>query len=87
MGRAEADATEHAVDYSNVASSKMTPQEPKKAKGSIALSKQSHLEAMKVDWQYKIDRSSIANFKPNRALIAKLTHNLREAVVNCPRTV
>ena len=35
MGWAEADATEHAVDYSNVASSKMTPQEPKKAKEAL----------------------------------------------------
>ena len=34
-----------------VASTKMTPQEPKKAKRSIALSKQSHLEAIRVDWQ------------------------------------
>ena len=70
-----------------IASTKMTPQEPKKAKRSIALSKQSHLEAIRVDWQREINLSSIANFKPSQALIIELAQNQRAAVVNCPRTV
>ena len=70
-----------------VASTKMTPQKPKKAKRSIALSKRSHLEAIKVDWQREIDRSSIADFEPSRASIAELAQNRRAVVVNCLRTV
>ena len=54
---------------------KTTPQEPKKAKRCFALSKQSHLEVISVDWQREIDRLSIADFKPSRASIAKLTQN------------
>ena len=54
-----------------IASMKMVPQEPKKAK-SIALSKRLHLEAIRVDC---------------RASIAELAENQRVAVVNCPRTV
>ena len=70
-----------------VANMKMTPQEPKKAKRSIALSKQLHLKAIRVSWQHEVDRLSIADFKPSRALIAELAQNQRAAVVNCPRTV
>ena len=70
-----------------IASTKMMPQEPKKAKRSIALSKRSHLEAIRVDWQCEIDRSSIADFEPSRALIAELAQNRRAAVVNSSRTV
>ena len=51
------------------------PQEPKKAIRSIALSKRSHLEAIRVDWQREIDRLSIADFKPSRALITELAQN------------
>ena len=39
-----------------IARTKMTPQEPKKAK-SIAQSKQSHLESIRVDWHATQDRS------------------------------
>ena len=60
----------------------MTPHEPKKAK-SIALSNRSHLEAIRVDWQCEVDRLSIADFKPIRALITKLAQNRKAAVVNC----
>ena len=70
-----------------VASTKMTPQEPMKAKRSIALSKRSHLETIRVDWQHEIGQSSIADFKPSRASIAELAQNRKAAVVNCPRTV
>ena len=65
----------------------MMPQEPKKAKRSIALSKRWRLEAIRVIWQREIDRSSIADFKPNQASIAELAQNRRAAVVNCPRRV
>ena len=65
-----------------VPSTKMTPQEPKKAKKSIALSKWSHLEAIRVDWQREIDQSSIADLVEH-----ELTQNRRAAVVNYPRTV
>ena len=56
-GRAEADATECALQLTItiVASMKMMPQAPKKAKRSIALSKRLHLEAIRVNWQREID--------------------------------
>ena len=54
---------------------KTTPPEPKKAKRSIAPSKRSHLEAIRVDWQRVIDQSSIADFKPSQASIAELTQS------------
>ena len=63
-----------------VASTKKTLGESKKAKRSIALSKQSHLEVNRVDWHLEVDRSSIADLDPSRALI---TRNRRAAVVNC----
>ena len=86
-GRAEATQRKMQSTIPIVASTKMTPQKPKKAKRSIALSKRSHLEAIRVDWQREIDPSSIADFEPSRASIAELTQNRRAAVVNCLRTV
>ena len=60
-----------------VTSTKMTPQVPKKAIRSITLSKQSHLEAIRVNWQREIDRSSIPDFKPSRASIAQSQNSLK----------
>ena len=65
----------------------MTPQESKKAKRRIALSKRSHLKAMRVGWQREIDQWSTADFELSRASITELTQNRRAAVVNCPKTV
>jgi hypothetical protein len=45
------------------ASTKMKSKESKKAKRSIALAKGSHLEAIRVDWEREVDRSSKADFK------------------------
>ena len=47
----------------------------KKAKKSIALSKQSHFEANRVDWQHEVNQSSIADFDPSQTLIAELIQN------------
>ena len=65
-----------------IASTKKTLGESKKAKRSITLSKQSHLEA---DWHLKVDQLSIADFDPSQALIVELTRNRRVAVENCSR--
>jgi hypothetical protein len=70
-----------------IASTKMTPKESKKAKRSIALAKRSHLEAIRIDWQREVDRSSIAELQTSRAPIAELGQNRRAAVANCSRTV
>ena len=47
----------------------------KKAKKSIALSKWSHFEANRVDWQHEVNQSSIADFDPSQNLIAELIQN------------
>ena len=59
----------------HITSTNMTPQEPKKAKKSIALSKRLHLEVIRVNWQREVDQSLIADFKPSRASIAELAQN------------
>ena len=56
-----------------IASTKSTLGESKKAERNIALSKQSHLEANRVDWYLEVDRSSIADFDPSRVSMAELT--------------
>ena len=68
-----------------VASTKKTLGESKKAKRNIALSKQSHLEVIRVNWHFKVNRLSIADFDPSRASIAEVTRNWRAAVENCSR--
>ena len=68
-------AMERALNYSIVASMKKTPGESKKHRSIhiiYALSKRSHMEAIRVDWQHKVDRSSIVDFNPSRASITKL---------------
>ena len=47
-----------------IASTKKIPEESKKVKRSITLSKRLHLEAIRVDWQRKVDRSLEVDFKP-----------------------
>ena len=86
-GQAEADATERSQLFQIIADTKTTPQECKKAKRSIVLSKRSHLEVITDDWQHEVYRSSIPDFKPSRTLITELAQNQTAAVVNCPTTV
>ena len=50
-----------------VASTKKMPKESKKAKRSTALSKQLHLEVIRINWQHEINLSSIADLKPVEA--------------------
>ena len=71
-GQAEATRWKMRSAIPIISSTKMTPQEPKKAKRSIALSKRSQLEAIRVDWQHKIDRSSIADFEPMQSSLDRL---------------
>jgi formylmethanofuran dehydrogenase subunit E len=42
-----------------IASMKMMPKESKKAKRSMALAKRSNLEAIRVNWQREVNRSSM----------------------------
>ena len=58
-----------------IASTEKSPGESKKAKRSVALSKQSHLEAIRADLQREVDRLSIADFDPSRASIEELAQN------------
>ena len=69
-----------------ITSTKTMPQECKKAKRSIVLSKILNLEAITDNWQHEVDRSLIADIKPTRALIIELAQNQTVAVVSCPRT-
>ena len=79
MGWVEANATEHASTIPIVASMKNMPKESKKAKRSTALSKRSHLEVIRINWQHEVNRSSIADFKHSQASITEYTQNRRAA--------